>query len=74
MLPNGPRNRKKDLGEEWFKDDTPVWINSRGNPVGRVDLSLFSEMCGTHVIAGDMRKFFSDVLFYNPNKVRISQI
>ena len=71
VLPNGPRNRKKDLGVDWHKGDWPVWINSSGNPVGKADLSLFSEIVGCKITAGDMRKHYCDALYYNPNQVSL---
>ena len=69
LYPKGPKNCKDELAVGWSKGETPMFLTYTGNPVKRVNLAEFSNICGMKVVAGDLRKLYTTEIAHNPNQV-----
>ena len=57
LLPKGPRGRKEDHAEDWFRGQTPVFLSKWGLPLQSVNMDYFSTITDIPgVVAGDFRK------------------
>ena len=70
MFPKGPRNRKVDLPEDWFKDEMQLFLSRWGAPLQGVNMDHFSTICDIPgVVAGDFRKVATTSLAHNRKQV-----
>ena len=67
--PARPKNRKADLEPDWCTKERSLFITHTCGPVKKVDLREFSELCGIHVKAGDLRKIFCTELAHHKKQV-----
>lgn len=69
-FPRGPKDRKEDLPEDWFREETTLFLTRNGNPYGKVNLDHFAQVSVVEdPKPGDFRKIHASTLANNKNQV-----